>query len=638
MSPELQQLALAAGLLPEWEDVYKRRHQVPEASLRYLLNSLGLPCATPGQIRESLHSLPPRPRTTGLAVPPVSAQGLAVEDLTGPMHARAWGLIAQVYSLRSEPSVRTRGSDIFPGEYGAVSTLAQVAAGLGASALALSPVHAMFSADPSRYSPYSPSSRLFLNTAFIDPAQVLGGDMVTAAISAGVGYPPATDPLQNTVWSELLPVRLQVLRQLFSDFRQHGTAAWADDFRAFRQQGGWALEQHARYEALHAQYAPALGAGHGWQDWPAHFHDPAGPDVQAWAEGHDEDIEFHCFLQWLADKNVSHAQRTARGAGMGIGLISDLAIGTDPRGSHAWSHQGQMLAGVSVGAPPDLIQPLGQDWGLTAFSPLALQANNYRALVEVVQAALRYAGGVRIDHILGMARMWLIPEGASAQEGVYLRYPLDDMLRIIVQQASQHHAMVIGENLGTVPQGFNQTLQDTGILGTSVLWFEREETPTAPFIPARLWSAHSVAMPSTHDLPTVNGWWQGRDLYWREQHGMLSGAALEQEISSRHQDKAALRQALQDEGLLTPENSALDSVPLEAILAFVAQTPAPLALFSLEDVLGLVEQPNVPGSAPATGGHPNWCRRLPLTVTELSADPQVNSSVAAIVHARRSSS
>ncbi len=648
----LTQLAWSAGLLPVWEDVYHQQHQVSDDTLRYLLNALGLPCATDTQIQSSAQWLTIQSAAPSLSPRQAVLKCPAISELTGPTAVRPWGLMAQVYSLRDQFGA-------CPGEYGAVARLTGVAASLGASALGLSPIHAMFSADPTRYSPYSPSSRLFLNTAYIDPAQVLGEPKVAAAM-AGCGLDAAQlNPTGTVDWSELLPLRLRVLKQLFRDFQHQASAAQADDFRAFRLQGGNALRDHVCYEALHAMLAPTLGTAGGWQVWPAQFQDPRAVAVRVWEAEHQDEVLFYSFLQWLADKNMCHAQQTARDAGMEIGLITDLAIGTDPRGSHAWSRQGQMLAGVSVGAPPDAFQPLGQSWGLTAFSPLALQQDGYQAFAETLHAALRYAGGVRIDHILGMGRLWLVPDGATAAQGVYLRYPMDDMLGVIALAAREHHALVIGENLGTVPAGFNARLEQAGILGTSVLWFERSPAvlPSSgsalaiDFTPSAQWSAQAVAMPSTHDLPTITGWWQGRDLYWREQQGLLSGLAAEQETATRRLDKGLLQQALQREDsslksgddCTDPTPAPLDvatafgacaPAPLDAILAFVARTPSPLALFSMEDVLGVLEQPNLPGPLPTSGIHPNWRQRLPLTVQALGASTRLQASAAAIAQAR----
>ncbi|RTZ45624.1 4-alpha-glucanotransferase [Candidimonas sp. SYP-B2681] len=588
----------------------------------------------------------------------------------------AWGVSAQVYSLyRSDhdisrlalPSAVGTAASVWPGwekggDFATLTALARHAGRAGASALAISPVHAMFTADPQRYSPYSPSSRLFLNVAYIEPSVVLGEDAVrrAAAQISNASDDAASAGSARVDWTSVVPRRLRLLRALFNDFRRQSHADTVNKFEEFRGRGGDALESHACYEALHHHYRDELGPSCGWQQWPAELHDPRGTAVKAYAAAHEEDVSFHVFLQWLADAGLRHAQRGARAAGMSAGLITDLAIGTDPRGSHAWSRQGEMLGGVSVGAPPDLYQPQGQNWGLTAFSPRALHQNGYSAFIETLRAALAHAGGVRIDHILGLARMWLIPPEAEASDGVYLRYPLNDMLRLIALEAWRHRAIVVGENLGTVPEGFNEQLERTGILGMSVLWFERApqvarapdiesgaelesepkpiDPPTrAPFVDPSQWSPYAMATPSTHDLPTIHGWWAGRDLEWRRRLGQLSDDEFAQQLQERQHDKKALWHALEEAGCV-PEGEAdpPDMAPRDAIFSFVARTPAPLLAVSLEDLLQAIDQPNLPGSESGSDvTHPNWTQCLPVGVEEIFTDQRARQAVAAIQSARR---
>lgn len=577
----------------------------------------------------------------------------SVSELSGRHTAGAWGVAAQVYSLQREHDTAVHGLQakqgfawpVWPGwetggDFGALAELARHAGHAGASALAISPVHAMFSADPQRYSPYSPSSRLFLNVGYIEPAMVLGEAAVRHAVAQMTGVPlrDAAPPGGYIAWPDVLARRMALLGRLYDDFCRQGRADLVEQYAAFRQRGGEALESHARYEALHAHHLTTLGPANGWQDWPAELRDCQGPAVKQFAAQHQTEIGFHIFLQWLADGGMRHVQQCARGAGMPIGLIADMAIGTDPRGSHAWSRQQDMLTGVTVGAPPDLYQSAGQGWGLTAFSPRALRQHAYAAFLATLRATLAYAGGIRIDHILGFARLWLIPQGASPAEGVYLRYPLADMLSLVALEASRHKAIVIGENLGTVPEGFNDVLGQKGILGTSVLWFERSAGQEA-FLPPSRWSPHAVAMPTTHDLPTIAGWWEGRDLTWRERLGQLPPDQGMQQADQRGRDKTALWRALQEAGCVSTAHACPPAAtPGAAVLAFVASTPAPLVVVGLEDLLGLAEQPNLPGATDAGElHHPNWTQCLPVTVNRIFAHPAVMHGVAAIKRARRQS-
>ncbi|UYO93482.1 4-alpha-glucanotransferase [Pollutimonas sp. M17] len=690
-------LAREAGLEAGWTDAFGNRRQVRDEILRRLLDALELPCASPSQIAESRLRLEREARPGGagmvivqadeapvfahagplayslelegggqrsgmaaqagngmVRIDPVSRPGYhnlsignsqrtlavsprrcpSVQELAGHRPGRPWGMAAQVYSLRGRHA----------GQYSLLAQLAGQAGKRGAAALAISPVHAMFSAAPQRFSPYSPSSRLFLNAAYIDPEHVLGKDAFLAALDPDEpqdGHGMATDTL-HIDWAQMLPRRLRLFRRMHDAFRRCGGKALHEDLDAFSREGGEALASHARFEALHGSHVPELGPESGWQDWPDALHDPSGPGLRAYAASQEKEIHFHVFLQWLAHRGMLDAQRSALDAGMPLGLITDLAIGTDARGSHAWSRQKEILAGVSVGAPPDLYQSLGQDWGLTAMSPRALRDTGYAAFIEILRAAFRYAGGVRVDHILGLARMWLVAQGESPADGAYLRYPTEDMLRLLVLEAWRHQAIVVGENLGTVPEGFNEQLQEKNVMGMSVLWFQRdgqagEDEGPPPFTAPRQWPAWTMATPTTHDLPTIAGWWQGRDLYWRERLGETPGhGAWLAAAQWREGEKKALCNAMRAAGSLpegAPDPQA--DAPRDAILGFVAATPSPLVIIAMEDLLGMEDQPNLPGHGETgANAHPNWMQTLPMSVEQIFSDPGVASSLAGIARAR----
>src|SRR5262249_6500620 len=284
------------------------------------------------------------------------------------------------------------------------------------------------------------------------------------------------------------------------------------DLAAFRAAGGDLLRQHVRFEALHADRTAADPNAWSWRTWPASLRDPNSAAVEDFAVRHEREVLFHYFLQWVAERSFATAQKSARGAGMRIGLIADLAVGMDSSGSHAWSRQSDILVGLEVGAPPDPLGPLGQNWGLTAFSPLALAAGGFAPFIATLRAGMRNAGGLRIDHAMSFTRLWLIPEGAKPNEGAYLAYPADDLLRLAALESQRHRAIVIGEDLGTVPAGFRERLAQTGIDGMRVLWFEKDANR---FRQPRKWARSAVAVTTTHDLPTVAGWWRGADIETR---------------------------------------------------------------------------------------------------------------------------
>lgn len=558
---------------------------------------------------------------SGLHSPSPSASGAPI---------RLWGLAAQLYALR-------RIGDGGIGDYSALAMLARAAGKNGAAALAISPAHAMFSADRHRISPYGPSSRLFLNALHVDPAAVLGDEALEQAMCTldadGREQHLQLEQPDMIDWPQASALRLVLLRQLHRQFRQsHGSQRAA--FDAFCAQGGEALFDHARFEALHA----ALTTGpegdsrhHNWRNWPSALQDPRSAEVSEFADHHVEEVEFHVFLQWQAARGLAAAQQATRDAGMPIGLIADLAVGAETGGSQAWSRQAEMINGLSIGAPPDALNALGQSWGLAAFSPRALRRTGYRAYIEMLRAVFAHAGGIRIDHVLGLGRLWLVPDGATATQGAYLRYPIDDLLRLVALESWRHRAIVIGEDLGTVPPGFRDHLASVGALGIQVLLFERDGTR---FKSPDQWSPAAMATTSTHDTPTFAGWWEGRDVGWRTQLNLLpEGVTEESEWAGRRRDRTALWQTLIDTGCATGAEPPAEAsaTPISEALTLLGKSVAPLVMLPLEDAMALPEQPNLPGTIDT---HPNWRRRLPLTVDRMMNDPAVIARIGALRRAR----
>ena len=569
-----------------------------------------------------------------LAVAPLRCYGVddALSDAGRDRGERAWGLAAQIYSLAQE-------GDGGLGHFGALAELARRAARHGASALAISPVHAMFSADLHRFSPYGPSSRLLVNVLHVDPRLVLGEAAFAAAL-ADVGGEGALEALAGNAlidWPGSSKVRLALLKSLFERFNAQDDEASREmkaAFDAFRSNGGDVLESHARFEALHAVLAAddtsMLG---GWRNWPREYHDPHGDAVKRFAAEHGDEIAFHAFLQWQASRQLDAAQRAAREAGMAIGIIADLAVGADGGGSQAWSRQGDMLIGLSIGAPPDLLNALGQSWGLAAFSPRTLKSGGFQPWIDMLRAAFAHAGGIRIDHVLGLVRMWLVPDGANALEGAYVRYPFDDLLRLVALESWRHRAIVIGEDLGTVPEGLPEKLSAAGLLGIRVLWFERQwNVPGQPFRPAHEWSGGALAATTTHDCPTTAGWWSGRDISWRKMLDLFGDHSSEEvERIGREADRGMLWQCMSQANIASGERPALEHPPIAEALRFVGTTPAPLAIAPIEDALGFYEQPNLPGTV---GTHPNWRMRMPMPVERLLEGDIVDARLAAFAEGR----
>ncbi|HUD52486.1 4-alpha-glucanotransferase, partial [Parvibaculum sp.] len=458
-----------------------------------------------------------------------------------------------------------------------------------------------------------------LDTATI--ARASDGDLA-AALSV-------LEALPQIDWPEAGRAKLTLFRRLFDIFSGCNGAA-REDFDRFRIEGGDALEDHARFEALHAHLTAEDSALDDWQNWPSLYRDPRGAAVLDFAHAHEDEVAFHVFLQWIADRSLASAQASCRDAGMAIGLITDFAVGTDAKGSHPWSRQSEMLAGLSVGAPPDLFNANGQSWGIAALCPHAMRPHGYRAFIEALRATMRHAGGMRIDHAMGLSRLWVVPDGTGPADGAYIAYPSDDLFRLIALESWRNRAIVLGEDLGTVEAGFRERLHRAGILGTQVMWFERDDMG---FFSSSIYSPNAMATTSTHDLPTVAGWWEGRDIADREGAGVITAEDAASERHTRGTDREAIWRTFRHDGVVngTGAQEATAESAVEAAAHFIGRTSSPLAILPLDDALALRDQANMPGTVDE---YPNWRRRYASDASKLFDDPAVERRLAAIADTR----
>jgi 4-alpha-glucanotransferase len=585
----LHSLAAEAGLARDWKDASGQKKRVSDEILVAVLEALGLPAGNPRAISESRARLR---EEAGMA------RAEAPEPVRGHQPpGEIWGPAVQITSLRD------RRGEAF-GDFGALGRFAASAARHGADLLAISPVHALFPGDPRSFSPYGPSTRLFLNVLLGDPS-LLGGE-----VRDGDG--DGDGDLIN--WQTAIPERMKRLRALY-DARSEETKRKVE---GFARELGENLRRHSIFDALFARFRT------GWQEWPAPYRDCAGEAVARFAVEQAEEVGFYTFLQWLADESLFRAHRAAKDGGMAVGLIADMAVGMSHGGSQAWSRPEGLLQGLSVGAPPDMLGPDGQNWGITTFSPRGLEATRFRDFSDTIRAALRHAGGIRIDHAMSLRRLWVIPHGANATEGVYLAYPQTRLMRILAEESHCAAAVVIGEDLGTVPPGFREAMADHGFFGMRVLWFERSRS--GGFLPPERYAKATAAMTSTHDLPTLAGWWNERDIDWAWRIGRTSAHGSESdERAARMKDRARLKGAFRRAGI-----DAAD--PAGAAAEFVASAASDIAIVPAEDLLGEVEQPNLPGTIDE---HPNWRRRLPGVAEEMLDDPLVAARIGRISGARR---
>ena len=680
---QLEHLATEAGLSVDWIDANGRPQRVSPEVLSNVLESLGYPAQTNEQIDASLQKLkqahhqptpPPlltvdhgsnldlsawfEPGTpfvlhledgatidanltaTGAlpALAPVGYQQLniagqhltiavapdscySVGMATDTEVPRTWGLTVQLYGLRRE------GDGGF-GDTQALESFARTAGERGADALAISPVHAMFANDPHRYSPYSPSSRLFLNSLYCSPGTILGERALRLAIEeSGLSEElKRLEELPLIDWPAASNAKWKILHKLYDAFS--GSAhPLHEDFNSFRHCGGEALENHCRFEAIHGECAK-LGMSDNWHEWPPEFKDPRSEEIARFAANHGPQISFHAFAQWLMARGLERAQVAARSGGMRIGLIADLAVGADGAGSQAWSRQDELLSALTVGAPPDILNRAGQSWGISAFSPEGLKRNGFRAFIEMLRANFAHAGGLRIDHIMGLQRLWVVPLGAPASDGAYLNYPLDDMLRLLSLESWRHKAIVLGEDLGTVPEGLHEKLSARAILGMRVLLFEQNN---AHFKPILDWSDEALAITSTHDLPTLAGWLAENDIDWNLRLGLVDEEQAQSWRVDRKRERDGLRLALSQNSDNFSDHRAESEQMIDASVRYLGHTRAPLVLLPMEDAMGLSEQFNLPGT---TDSHPNWRRRLPAFSASLMEDETVARRVELLSQAR----
>ncbi|WP_026379408.1 4-alpha-glucanotransferase [Afifella pfennigii] len=597
MDATLNHLAWAHGIETTYFALSGEKVEAEPQTLSALLTALGVdPGATP--CGEGL-----RPTLGGLEGP-----GRACFVPPSLEEGRAWGVTCQLYGLNT---ARNWGI----GDFADLAALAERLAASGADFVGLNPLHALFLAMPERVSPFYPSSRRFLNPLYIAVDEVPGFE---------AGDAPPTEWLQAARAAPLVDyagVTRHKLAALWRLFQRRKAEIETDaDFAAFREAGGEALFDHALFEAIslggHASAAPA-----GWHVWDEDFKRPASDTVKAYARDHGEAVLFQMWLQFLAETQLGKAQARALKAGMRIGLYLDLAVGVAPDGSATWTDGGVTLNGVTVGAPPDFFNAHGQDWGLAPLSPEALLKAELKPFFSLIAGLMRHAGAMRIDHVMGLYRQFWIPQGASPEKGAYMRFPLAALLGALADISQAERTLVVGEDLGVVPEGFREVMQEAALHAYKVFLFEREgERFRAP----QEYPRAALACLTTHDTASLAGWWSGHDLIVRRDLGLLDEESLRGAQEARMGERQAVYRLLAEQGLadgLEGMEEGCESHTAEILLrlhALVARAPSRLFALALEDMAGIADQPNVPGTIDQ---HPNWRRRLPVDVFQLCARP-----------------
>lgn len=497
---------------------------------------------------------------------------------------RTWMLAVQLYGLRSD---RNWGI----GDFTDLQDLIRVGASLGAGGIGLNPLHALFDDRPAECSPYSPNSRLFLNPLYIDvealPEFTGAADSELAPLrrSGLVDYPAVA------------AAKWRALRAAFDQFQSKPNPSRQAAFEAFRAERAPLLTRFACFEMLRHRYQKA------WWEWPSEFQHPDDAQCAELCAGPDgAEVAFIEYVQWNADVQLKACFDLTRVLDMPVGLYLDVAVGVQAGGFDAWNEQVAISRHLSVGAPPDALQPAGQNWGLAGFNAAGLEAQGFAPFKDMLRASMRYAGAIRLDHVLGLNRLYVVPHGYRPQNGAYVEMPLEALLAVTAQESVANDCVVIGEDLGTVPDGFRDHMAAWGIWSYLVMMFERDERYA--FRGLDHYAANALVTFNTHDLPTYAGWRSYHDLQLKRSIGIDPGESDDARRYAIEMLDTVLRQ------------NGIDRSDFFGVAHFLARTRTRLEAIALEDLLGVTDQPNIPGTIDE---HPNWRQRLPATVDMLSS-------------------
>ena len=534
---------------------------------------------------------------------------------------RVWGFAAQLYGIRSE---RNWGI----GDFGDLRRMLEHCGEAGASTVLLNPLHALFPDAPEHASPYSPSNRAYFNTQYLDVEGI--EDFAECEEARTLVHSPqfqaqlrALRAAEQVDYRGVAEAKSKVLNRLYEHFRTRHLLRNSDRarvFRAFQAEHGESLRKQALFEVLQEYFRAQDSNAWGWPAWPEAYHDPHAPEVAAFSKEHIERVEFFEYLQWQASKQLAAAGTRSWELGLGVGVMLDLAIGVAEGGAATWTRRELYALGASAGAPPDEINRLGQDWGLPPWIPQQLTAEAYEPFIELLRANMRDSGALRMDHVMGLRRLFWVVRGLPVAEGAYVTYPFEDLLGILALESQRNRCLVVGEDLGTVPDEVRHALEPMKVMSTRLLYFERQQDGRLK--PPQEYPVNAMAAVTTHDLPTLSGFWQGMDIDLRARlHLFPDDEVRNHQVVGRSEDRAQLLVALEGEGVLPPgagfQPVAFPEMTPElatAVYTYLARAPSKLLLVQMEDGIGVQEQPNLPGTTEPT--YPCWRLKMPLNLEE----------------------
>ena len=547
-----------------------------------------------------------------------------------------WGSCIQLYTLRS-------ANNWGIGDFGDLRQMIGETAKRGGAFIGLNPLHALFPAEPESASPYSPSSRRWLNILYIDVNQVADFQQSDAAqtwwrLEATQQALQAARSAEYVDYRAVTRLKLEGLRLAWQQFRRRDPEdAETAAFDAFVEAGGDSLLSQGLFDALHAERREQDSDCHGWQSWPEAFQHPDSAAVLAFRIEQSDEVRFWLWLQWLAAQQFADCWQLCQQHQMPIGLYRDLAVGVAEGSAETWHDPELYRLEASVGAPPDRLGPLGQNWGLPPMDPHVMRARGYQPFIDMLRANMRDCGALRIDHVMALLRLWWVPKGETADKGAYVSYPVHDLLGILALESQRHRCMVIGEDLGTVPPEIVGLLRASGVFSWKVMWFEQQRDCSYR-LPGD-YPRQSIASASTHDLPTLTGFWNAGDFELGEKLKLYPGKEVLQSLhEQRAKQKQALLDALHQAGAM-PARSARQANKLAmtpalnlAMHKFLAATGSALLGLQPEDWIGMTTPVNVPGTVDQ---YPNWRRKLTQPLEAIFTDKAVTKLLKAVSQTRK---
>jgi len=610
--PLLCALAARLGIEPSHRAPLEREPvRVSAETHEALVAAMGFDGSTEAAAARSLAAVDAR-----VSPPPLSPETCA--DVDGVVGGRrVFGLWANVYALRSE-------RDAGFGTFAELALLVRLAAAEGAAFVGINPLHALASADGVAC-PYFPESRFYRSALYLDVPSLSGQDADPVGPPLGEASGPAAriDPAGRQRW---LDGRLRALHDRFHTAPGDAGNARRHAFDAWRAGEGDALEGYATFAAL-AEY---VGGSRDWRRWPERYRRRTGAAVEEFRRECSADVERHAWIQFELDRQLGDVAALARDRGVALGLYADLALGSAPGGADPWTWPDLFARGVHLGAPPDAFSRDGQDWGVPPIDPHALRGDGYAFLDRLLDANMRHVGALRVDHALGLRRLFWIPEGASPRDGAYVRQPEADLFAVIGRASRRSGVVIVAEDLGNVPEGFSEDLQRQGMLSSRVLLFEHD---ARGYRAAGDYPRACLATLNTHDLPPLDGWLSDADLALRRSAGQIPDDESFRSVrDARAEERAALAERLQADGFLSADTSA--AAWAEATTGFLGRSPVALLGVAIDDLAGEVEPINLPGVSP--GRHSSWLRRSSMTLEALFRSSRARRVFGALPEERRS--